>query len=325
MSRAPSQGKTPAPVADMLAARSMQPLQQPNPDGRSICATASVGLTLKDEQVLFASRWARQEGARLAVAAAEKLVSVTRFVELKRIKDTKAYKGMLLEDLSGKVVTVTTWDEFCRAIGSTRETIDRELCNLTSLGEEFFESCRQLGISQRDMRELRTVPSDERSAALKAIENGDKDAARKAILALVEDHRLQADAKDRVAVEREDKLRATRAALEQAGEELAEARVRLQQLAEPPSPTGEQQQSAACREAANAAELALRKLAKTVIDTLGAPASEPAETAARQSAEWVAHLFADLLAEMGITPSFAADIQHPWQAAIDSRAARAGR
>ncbi len=92
-----------------------------------------------------------------------KLVDLTTLKILAEIKETKRYKGLELINKDGELITVTTFRDFCKTIGLSGETVDRNLLNLKVLGEEFFETSRRLGLSYREMGKIRQLPEEARS------------------------------------------------------------------------------------------------------------------------------------------------------------------
>ncbi len=77
-----------------------------------------------------------------------KFGNVASLVYLKQVKDSKIYK-----DLPG----IGTWDLFCESIGLARRTVDEDLLNLSTFGEDFLETCCQLQVGYRDLKKLRKI------------------------------------------------------------------------------------------------------------------------------------------------------------------------
>lgn len=115
-------------------------------------------------------------GRRQMGVMIQKLVTVTDLVDLQNIKESKSYKGFNCSDAEGKPVTVTTWDDYCSLVeGRSRETIDRDLKNLSELGPELFESMRNVGIGPITMRAIRQLPEDEKELVQQAISTTNKE------------------------------------------------------------------------------------------------------------------------------------------------------
>lgn len=99
-----------------------------------------------------------------------KLVTVTEIKVLAELKDSGKYKGLKVLDQNEKVVTVTTWESLCKALGRSREIVDQDIANLNSLGESFFETSQRLKLGYRDLRKLRTLPEDTKKAIIQQVE-----------------------------------------------------------------------------------------------------------------------------------------------------------
>ena len=98
----------------------------------------------------------------------QKLVTVTTLKLLNQVKESKSYKGLTLSDKEGKLVTVTTWEDFCITLGFSREQMDENLRNLNTFGENFLETSQRLGLGYREMRKLRKLPEDARAEIVDA-------------------------------------------------------------------------------------------------------------------------------------------------------------
>lgn len=107
----------------------------------------------------------------------QKLVTVTTLKAINEIKQSKQYKGLDIYNPQGKLVTVTTFREFCEALGFSVEKIDQDLLNLNTLGESFLETSQRLGLGYRDLRKLRKLSEDARAEIVDAefSESADKE------------------------------------------------------------------------------------------------------------------------------------------------------
>lgn len=124
-------------------------------------------------------------GAIKATAFIKKLVTVTEIKLLAEIKETKQYKGLKLLGGSGKLVTVTTFEEFCQHLGMSREKVDQDILNLSTFGEDFLETSQRMGLGYRDLRKLRKLPDAEREILI----NGEavKTEDRESLIDLIEE------------------------------------------------------------------------------------------------------------------------------------------
>lgn len=116
-------------------------------------------------------------GALKATAFIKKLVTVTEIKMLAELKETKEYKGLQVFDPDGKLVTVTSWEDFCKAIGQSREHLDENIRNLSTFGEDFLETSQRMGLGYRDLRKLRKLPEDEQQVIIngEAVKAEDKE------------------------------------------------------------------------------------------------------------------------------------------------------
>lgn len=131
---------------------------------------------LTADQIAFSERIGARRGRLRFAEAVQKLVTVTDLMELQRIKESKEYKGLQAISEDGKPVTVTTWEEYCLTVeGRSREQVDRDLLNLRTFGTEFMEAVQRLGVGYRELRDMRQLPEDERTALLEVAKSGDKD------------------------------------------------------------------------------------------------------------------------------------------------------
>jgi hypothetical protein len=114
-----------------------------------------------------------------------KLVTVTSLIDLQKIKESKSYRHLVAEGSDGKLVTVTSWEEFCGLLGVSREKVDKDLINLQAFGAEALESMRRAGLGYRELRKLRKLPEEDRMLIVQDVEAdvGDKES----ILQLIDD------------------------------------------------------------------------------------------------------------------------------------------
>lgn len=116
-------------------------------------------------------------GALKATNFIKKLVTVTEIKMLAEIKESKEYKGLQLFSAEGKLVTVTSWEDFCKSLGHSREKVDQDILNLSTFGEDFLETSQRMGVGYRDLRKLRKLPDAEREVIIngEAVQAEDKD------------------------------------------------------------------------------------------------------------------------------------------------------
>ncbi|VXA54701.1 conserved hypothetical protein [Acinetobacter proteolyticus] len=124
-------------------------------------------------------------GAIKATSFIKKLVTVTEIKLLAEIKESKQYKGLKVFNGLGELVTVTTFEEFCKHIGMSREKVDQDILNLSTFGEEFLETSQRMGLGYRDLRKLRKLPEGDREVLI----NGEsvKTEDRESLIDLIEE------------------------------------------------------------------------------------------------------------------------------------------
>lgn len=124
-------------------------------------------------------------GAIKAFDFTKKLLTVSTIKILAELKESNEYKGLQVIDTEGKLLTVSTWEQFCQSIGKSRQHIDEEIRNLSAFGEDFLETSQRMGIGYRDLRKLRKIPEGDREVIIngEAIQEGDKDS----LIELIED------------------------------------------------------------------------------------------------------------------------------------------
>ncbi|QHH96712.1 hypothetical protein [Acinetobacter dispersus] len=116
-------------------------------------------------------------GAIKATNFIKKLVTVTEIKLIAEIKESKQYKGLKVLDSAGKLVTVTTFEEFCQYLGKSREHIDEDIRNLGTFGEDFLETSQRMGLGYRDLRKLRKLPEEDREVLIngESVKTGDRE------------------------------------------------------------------------------------------------------------------------------------------------------
>lgn len=110
--------------------------------------------------------------------AVSKFLDVMGFEQLRKIKETKSYRGLAGQkgvDFDGnEIPDVGVWDGFCRAIGSSSAKIDEDLKNIAMFGEEALKNLSVIGYGYRELRQFRKLPADDRLSLIEAAKSGDK-------------------------------------------------------------------------------------------------------------------------------------------------------
>lgn len=155
-------------VADSLPAERLR--EQQNLGAQLVAAVTQ-------DQIQFSQRIGERLGRRKLGHAFLKLVTVTDLLDLAQIKESKEYKGLQVIDGDGKVVTITSFSDYCRLVeGRSVESVDLDLANLKQLGADFMESMQRIGIGPGVMREIRKLPEEDRAAIEQATQADDKEA-----------------------------------------------------------------------------------------------------------------------------------------------------
>lgn len=80
-----------------------------------------------------------------------KMATVSTLIWLRDVKATKIYRDL---------PNIGTWDDFCKYLKKDRRTVDEDLQNLATFGEEFLETVASLQVGYRDLRKLRQLTHD---------------------------------------------------------------------------------------------------------------------------------------------------------------------
>ncbi len=113
-----------------------------------------------------------------------KYATVAELVTYRKIKDSKQYKGLVYEDESGKSATVADIKEVCTIFfGRSYRSMQEDEQNLTTFGEEFFESSKNMGLGNRELRKLRQLPTETQELIINSekVDLNDKEAVKELI------------------------------------------------------------------------------------------------------------------------------------------------
>jgi hypothetical protein len=291
--------------------------------------TIAAGLAaVSAEQVSFSQRIGARFGRRAVADVAQKLTTVGSLLELREIKESKQYRGMRIcvpTATGEEVLTIHTFEDYCTQIeGRSRQQVDEDLLNLNALGADLLESFQTLGLSYRQMRDMRQIPADARMQLLEAAKAGDRETVIEAARDLVEGHAREVtkaekkiatlqkdiDAKARVLSDKSDKITELETELAKRELTLAEA--------------DEQAQLDAIRDAGAHAEIAIRKLVRAAFDILNAPKAECTATAATNAVQYIAVLFGQIINQAGIPVDFEEQVTPHWLRNLNLAARKKG-
>ena len=161
---------------------------------QNAAALTAQNLTFEKAQIL------EQVGAIKMAALTRKFVSVTEIELLTNIKKNKQYKDLPMT-VNGKSVFVTTFEQFCNAIGSSVETVDNNIRNYQRLGVEFFEYAQNAGIPQRALGQIGRLPEADRQVVIEMAQQ--EDTTKEAVLEVLEQVMAKSAAeKEKTAVEK---------------------------------------------------------------------------------------------------------------------------
>ena len=142
--------------------------------GTAMDAVSTLGAAVTDAQVEFGQEVGGFLARRATRDVITKLLTVTEILDLIRFKESKSYRHQKIS-IDGKVVTVTTWEEFCTlVVGRSREQVDEDIRNLKAFGAEFFDATQRMGVGYRELRAMRTLDADLRTELIEAAKSGDK-------------------------------------------------------------------------------------------------------------------------------------------------------
>ncbi|MEW7986506.1 MAG: hypothetical protein AB2810_15935 [Candidatus Thiodiazotropha endolucinida] len=128
-------------------------------------------------------------GRNQILNAFNKMTDVTMVMDWKQIKDSKVYQSLsnqIMSCTTQKLVTVTTWADFCNHIlGISREHADEQIRNLETFGIDALDSMNNAGLGYRALRRLRKLSEEDQQIIIGEVEAnvGDKEA----ILTLIDD------------------------------------------------------------------------------------------------------------------------------------------
>lgn len=85
----------------------------------------------------------------------EQFDKTLRTVKLREIRDRKEYKGLTIINIHGEPAIINSWEEFCKALGTSKDKVDKDIQNLNTFGQEFMQLSESIGLSYRELRRMR--------------------------------------------------------------------------------------------------------------------------------------------------------------------------
>jgi len=113
-----------------------------------------------------------------------KYATVAELITYRKIKESKQYKGLVYENENGESATVADIKEICTVFfGRSYRAMQEDEQNLTTFGEEFFESSKSMGLGTRELRKLRQLPSETQELIInsESVDLNDKEAIKELI------------------------------------------------------------------------------------------------------------------------------------------------
>ncbi len=152
--------KPEAPVqpteADIVAPALQQQLEDTLDAGRKIEAAVH---TIAAQQFECAKVIGQLQMANMF----ETLAGTSRVAMLRQMKESKAYKGMVVPQANGTTISIANFEQFCEFMGLSSSKVYEDIKNLNMFGEAFMESAQLLGLGYKQLRQLRALPEDDRS------------------------------------------------------------------------------------------------------------------------------------------------------------------
>lgn len=273
------------------------------------------------EQSAFMRKVGQWEGRDQLLDVSQKILGVSRILEILEFKKTKKYKGLRHLDQDGRFVTLRNWADFCRVVlDRSVEQVDEDIRNFKAFGDALMSALRRMSISSRQMRDMRLLPAAELAMISEAAKTGDADLVKQAAEDAIERMRYDREdsdakqAKNLADLEKNITIKDRR--LNEVSQALEQAKDDLERRALSTPDEFEAAQLAGIAGTGPAADVAVRQLLITVAEVLQKPATEAAETAARNAVVYVCQVMAGQVAKLGIDVEFTEMITPHWLAGV---------
>lgn len=133
-----------------------------------------------------------------------KIGAAASLADLMYIKENKLYQKVTdlfyVNEDGEKCRTAATWKGYLAALGLKVKTVDDQILDCKTVGEDAYNAMRRIGIGRGTFRKLRQLPEEDRSIIVNEIEVnlGDKDS----ILSLIDDLSIK-HSKEKESLEKE--------------------------------------------------------------------------------------------------------------------------
>ncbi|MBH0066767.1 hypothetical protein [Pseudoalteromonas sp. NZS100] len=121
---------------------------------------------------------------------------VGEILTYKTVKESNEYKGIPYVDENGVEKTTSNLKDICKYFfNCSYSTMEERLSNLESFGEDFLNASQKIGLGIREMRALKSLPTDEQALIIEseAVEVGDKESIKDLIDDLKAKHKKELD------------------------------------------------------------------------------------------------------------------------------------
>ena len=146
-------------AADLDLACEWETTQSPVPldieTEEAVATLRGQAVTVTDAEFDATSLIIETRGALQQSQFIETVSRTSMLARLAHIKENKSYRGARVRDAGGAIVTIKTWDDYCKAMGMSRRTVDEDLANLAAFGDNLLKMQDSLGIGYRELRKMR--------------------------------------------------------------------------------------------------------------------------------------------------------------------------
>lgn len=139
------------------------------------------------------------------------LSHVASIKEFERLRETKAYKGLPYRDKDGDLRHVVDIYEFCEIfLGRSYNSVAEDAKNLHALGDDLYERAVALGLTTRDFRDVRRLPSSDQDLVKEAIQAKSREAVIEIMETVVAKHSKEIAQRDKTISSLQADVEATR-------------------------------------------------------------------------------------------------------------------
>ena len=163
------------------------PPQQPDAIAQELADLRTATVPMRADEFIDSMNLAEEIGKIKASQAVSSMLSLGAVRALAAVRDSKAYKSILMAGKNG-IFKTDKFDDFCEGMGLARSTVYENLQNYDAFGEKAFEEVRELGLSRTNTRAIRKAikdqPEDTNMALMRALKNTAPEDLRTTIVVL---------------------------------------------------------------------------------------------------------------------------------------------